>query len=627
MKSFLIGFFIGIIGFFSIFFYSLSYYKTNTYSIFLPDSGYNTYLFEDGQEILPSKYKYSSLENFPNELIYLLLRSEDREFFGHFGIDIKALFRALYINFKSGNFSQGGSTITQQLAKILYLTNEKTINRKILDVFLSFHLERAYDKEQILEAYMNSVYQGNDISGFTASSHRYFRKDVKTLSVEEMVVLVGIIKGPELYNPNKYPERARNQGMVMLNNIDDFNFFRVTREEMLKKINNLTFSGAEYNERYLDLVYKIRSEEVEIGLKGGGYTIVTTYNKDLFDSFNPDENNSAIVFNNKTGEILSFWGGEYSNFFSREQIGSNVKPFYYALAIENGYEFNTILPDERMTFGDWAPNNFDKKFRGEITLRDSLIYSINIPSIYLAMRIDKSPTDSINTIEKFLKEELKIYGTYPGDLTLALGTLETSPLELGRAISIFPNYGILTDQYVISKIYDRKGNLIYERYPNIINKIDSVSIETYSKMNELLKDVIIYGSGRNANLDDIDLHGKTGTSEKASWFTGYTGSRTIVVRVDGKDLLSSTSAVPLAKEILENFSLTGDISKVHIYKNSSLETQEVDFFRDPINFILQGNNIINFLDEIKNKHSFVYLDEELKKIINEINFFYPDIAR
>jgi membrane peptidoglycan carboxypeptidase len=169
LKSYLIGFFIGIFFFIFLFIHTSNFYK-NTSSIFFVNSNYNTYLFEDGESILPTKYKYVNLEDIPEELIYMLLWSEDRDFYEHYGVNIKALFRATLINIKNRSFSQGGSTLSQQLAKTLYLTNEKTIMRKVMDMMLAFFLERSYTKDEILEAYMNSVYLGNDISGFGAAS-------------------------------------------------------------------------------------------------------------------------------------------------------------------------------------------------------------------------------------------------------------------------------------------------------------------------------------------------------------------------------------------------------------------------------------------------------------------------
>ena len=216
MKSFLAGFLITFSILIVLFFYSKDFYE-NTSSIFLVNSNYNTYLFDDGDMILPTKYKYENLEDIPNDLLYLLLWSEDRDFYKHSGINPKTIMRALLINVKNLDISQGGSTLTQQLSKTLYLTYQRTIKRKILDIMLAFFIERSYTKDEILEAYVNSVYLGNDISGFAAASRRYFEKDLKELNIYEKALLVGIINKPVYANPYKYPDAARREAKYYYN--------------------------------------------------------------------------------------------------------------------------------------------------------------------------------------------------------------------------------------------------------------------------------------------------------------------------------------------------------------------------------------------------------------------------
>ncbi|UYO99831.1 penicillin-binding protein [Oceanotoga sp. DSM 15011] len=625
MKSYLIGFFIGIFFFIFLFIHTSNFYK-NTSSIFFVNSNYNTYLFEDGESILPTKYKYVNLEDIPEELIYMLLWSEDRDFYEHYGVNIKALFRATLINIKNRSFSQGGSTLSQQLAKTLYLTNEKTIMRKVMDMMLAFFLERSYTKDEILEAYMNSVYLGNDISGFGAASERYFKKDLNDLDYNEMSMLVGIINGPELYNPYKYPDRAKNQASILLNSIHGNELIKFDKSNIEKMVNDIQIYKLDYKEDYLDFIYQVKKEEEALNLKGGGYKIKTTFNRDLYDSFTLNASESSIVINNKTGSVESFWGGEYSIFISNKQIGSVIKPFYYALALDKGYTFDTILPDEPMDFGGWRPNNYDKNFRGEISLEDAIVKSINIPSIYLATHIEKSPTDSIEKIKNFLESDIGLKGMYPEDLTLALGTVETNPFELIKAFTIFPNYGLIPKIYTISEIYDRKGNLIYKKYPEIDKKIDEISIKTYSSMNNLLRQVIERGSAKRINIEGIDLHGKTGTPELSTWFSGYTGNKSIVVRVDGVDLLSSTSAVPVAGNIVKNFIYSGYNLKVPKYMNAYDDEQKLDFFEDPITFVSKGMDVIEYLKFSKLKYSTDDLNEKLKEANSQLEYIYPDVV-
>ncbi|WP_169925091.1 transglycosylase domain-containing protein [Petrotoga mexicana] len=611
--------------FFALFFYVYGYYNDST-SIFLVDPKYNTYLFDNGEQILSTKYKYVKLDEMPSELIYFLLWSEDREFYEHNGINIKALTRAALTNIKNFSIVQGGSTLTQQLAKTVYLTNERTIKRKIMDIMLAFFLERSYTKEEILEAYMNSVYLGNDISGFGAAAERYYGKELQNLSYEEMLVLIGIINGPEVYNPYKYPERAKNQGMIVLNSLPS-NFIIEEKDSVKERIDKMVFYPQTYDERYLNLVYRIKVEEEDIGLKGGGYTIKTTFNKNLFDSVTVDSSTSAIVINNKTGEILSFWGGEYDVFYSQQQVGSAIKPFYYLLALENGYDTDTVLPDQPMKFGDWAPENFDKTYRGTVTLEEALVDSINIPSIYLASHIDISPQRSIETIKNFLSNVVGVQGKYPNDLTLSLGTVETSPYEFTKAYSLFPNYGIIPSTYIISEVYDKKGNLIYKRYPNVERKIDGISNDSYATMNTLMRKVVLEGTGQRANVLDLDLHGKTGTSDLSAWFVGYTGSEVLTTMVKGEDLLSSYTAVPWAKEIATSLLYYGQSEEVYVYLSLKSIQESISFFESPIDFVSTGGNVVGYLNSVKFDYPYKELEKKINAAQREIQYLYPDVVK
>ncbi|WP_103066457.1 transglycosylase domain-containing protein [Petrotoga olearia] len=625
IKSFIIGFFTGMAIFFALFFYIYDYYNNST-SIFLVDPRYNTYLFDNGEQILSTKYKYVKLDEIPPELIYFLLWTEDREFYEHNGINIKAMTRAALTNIKNFSIVQGGSTLTQQLAKTVYLTNERTIKRKIMDIMLSFFLERSYTKEEILEAYVNSVYLGNDISGFGAAAKRYYGKDLQSLSYEEMLVLIGIINGPEVYNPYKYPERAKNQGMIVLNSLPN-NFIIEGKDILTGKIDKMVFYPQTYDERYLNLIYRIKAEEENIGLKGGGYTIKTTFNKNLFDSVTVNSSTSAIVINNKTGEILSFWGGEYDVFYSQQQVGSAIKPFYYLLALENGYDKDTTLPDQPMKFGDWAPENFDKTYRGTVTLEEALVDSINIPSIYLASHIDISPQRSIETIKNFLSNIVGVQGKYPNDLTLALGTLETSPYEFTKAYSIFPNYGLIPSPYIITEVYDKKGNLIYKRHPNIERKIEDISNDSYAAMNTLMRKVVLEGTGQRANVLDLDLHGKTGTSDLSAWFVGYTGSEVLTSMVKGEDLLSSYTAVPLAREIATSLLYYGQSEEVYVYLSLKSIQESISFFESPIDFVSTGGNVVGYLNSVKLDYPFKELEKNINSALREIQYLYPDVMK
>ncbi|KAF2956071.1 transglycosylase domain-containing protein [Marinitoga sp. 38H-ov] len=607
MKFFLSGLLISIMIGISLFIYTKNIFSEK--SIFSINSNYNTYLFSDNSEISPPKFQYVNLKDAPIDLIFVLLWSEDRDFFGHPGFDLKGLIRSIIINLKNGT-SFGGSTLTQQIIKNIYLSQEKLITRKILEIFLSFWVEKSYTKNEILESYINMAYLGNDITGFGAAAKRYFGKDLKDLNLTEISILVGILNSPEYYNPYKYPLKAKKQGLIILNSLLEKQI--ITNEDYKKYtyiLNNISFKKSYLDDSNLQILLAIKSEEANINLNGGGYIVKSTINRDLFEMTKNswEASQSAIVLDNKTGKILTFLGSQYDVFYSNRQIGSTIKPFYYLLAIEKGYNFDTKLLDEPFKIGDWAPKNFEKTFKGYVTLKDALINSINIPSIHLFLDLETNPTKSVEIVEKFLND-IGIEGYYPHDITISLGTVESNVYNIAKAYSIFPNYGLIPEYYIIQEIYDKNGNIIYKKTPKIDKKITSISNKSYSLMNELLESVVKEGTAKNLFVENLNFHGKTGTSDNSVWFSGYDGKINISVRKDGKFLLSTTHAIPIAKNILKNY----------FYYNSNIKVPKYNFdgFVDLENSFEELLNIFNNKNLSKN----LYL-----KNIQNYEFLFPDL--
>ncbi|WP_205099681.1 transglycosylase domain-containing protein [Marinitoga litoralis] len=607
MKFFLSGLLISILVGISLFIYTKNIYSEK--SIFSINSNYNTYLFSDNSEIIPPKFQYVSLKDVPTDLIFVLLWSEDRDFFGHPGFDLIGLIRSIITNIKSGT-SFGGSTLTQQTIKNIYLTHEKSINRKILELFLSFWVERSYTKNEILESYINIAYLGNDINGFGAAAKRYFGKDLKNLNLTEISILVGILNSPEYFNPYKYPLKAKNQGLLILNSLLESQM--ITNEEYKNYtyiLNNLSFKKRTFDENNLQILLAIKSEEANLNLSGGGYIIKSTIDRDLFEFTKNswEASQSAIVLDNKTGKILSFFGSQYDVFFSNRQIGSTIKPFYYLLALEKGYNFDTKLLDEPFKIGDWTPKNFEKTFKGSVTLKEALINSINIPSIHLFLDLETDPLKSVEKVENFLTD-IGIKGYYPHDITISLGTLESNVYNIARAFSIFPNYGIIPKYYIIQEIYDKNGNLIYKKTPQIEKKITYISNKSYSLMNELLESVVKEGTAKNLFINNNNFHGKTGTSDNSVWFSGYDGKINVSVRKDGKFLLSTTHAIPIARTILKNY----------YYYNSNVKVPKYNFSV----VVDLKNSFDELLDVFNNKY---YSKSLYIKNIQNYEFLFPDL--
>lgn len=617
MKYFLSGVIIVIITGLLLLSYAHNLYLKK--SIFSFDSNYNTYLFSDGTEILPPKFIYKKLNEAPIDLLFTLLWSEDRDFYGHPGFNLKGIIRSIIINL-TNKTSYGGSTITQQVVKNIYLTRKKLISRKILEIFISFWIEKNYSKNEILESYINIAYLGNDIYGFGAASKRYFGKDLKDLDLSEISILVGIINAPEYYNPYKYPLRAKNQGLIILNSLL-YNKL-ISKNEYKKytqKLNSITFKKPNFDENNLQLVLAIKNEESKLNLNGGGYVIKSTINRDLFETvkISWQASQSSIIINNKTGEILSFFGNQYDVFYSKRQIGSTIKPFYYLLALNKGFNPDSKLIDEPFKIGNWSPQNFEKTFKGEVTLKEALINSINIPSIHLFLSLENSPQKSVSLVENFLKN-IGIDGYYPEDITLSLGTLESNVYNIARAYTIFPNYGLIPKIYIINEIYDKNGNLIFRKIPEIEKKIQNVSNESYSLINSLLKSVVFEGTAKTLFSNKKDFYGKTGTAESSVWFTGYDGKISLSVRKDGKFLLSTTHALPIARKILNNYYSYNPVIKVPVFYFNSSKTS-TDYFEDfIINKISPEKINISkkiFLNNIQN-YEMLFPDLYLKYIKN-----------
>ncbi|KLO23968.1 MULTISPECIES: transglycosylase domain-containing protein [unclassified Marinitoga] len=609
MKYFLSGIFTVLIIAIVLFIYTFNIFANK--SIFSINNNYNTYVFSNGNEILPPKFIYTKLSETPINLLFILLWSEDRDFFGHPGFNLKGTLRSIITNIKSGT-TYGGSTITQQVVKNVYLSQKKRISRKILEIFLSFWVEHYYTKNDILEAYINIAYLGNDINGFGAAAKRYFGKDLKDLNLAEISILVGIINAPEYYNPYKYPSRAKEQGLIILNSLKNNKLLSDDEYKIYtQQLSNIIFKKVFFDKNNLQLLLAIKSEESKIKLHGGGYIVKSTINRDLFETIKNSwqSSQSAIILDNKTGKVLSFFGSQYDTFYSNRQIGSTIKPFYYLLALNKGYNINDPLTDEPLKIGNWSPKNFDKKFRGEVTLEKALIDSINIPSINLFRNLENTTQKSIFVVTDFLKK-IGINGFYPDDITLSLGTLESNVYNIARAFSIFPNYGIIPDFYIIEEIYDKNGNLIYKKIPKIDRKIQNINNNSYNIMNKLLKKVVLEGTAKTLFSVKKEFYGKTGTAESSVWFTGYDGKITISVRKDGKFLLSTTHAIPLARKILSNYYSYNSLEKVPIF----------NYF-----LISSSKNIIdNFISEFTTKDYLSISKKNYIKFIQNIELLFPD---
>ncbi|MCD6267254.1 MAG: penicillin-binding protein [Thermotogaceae bacterium] len=513
--------------------------------------------YNDGSPMYISKNLWIDLSEVPEMFLKTLLISEDEDFYKHFGIDISGLMRALIYDLVTFSFSQGGSTITQQLARSLYLSNEKSLVRKFKEMMIAFWLEKRRTKDEILEMYINSIYVGNGLYGFETAARYYFGRSLKELSLAEMAVLVGMIRSPENFNPKDNLEKAKEKALTVLKRLLNEGVIPQNRyEEALKDVENLKVSqngNYHFNE---ELFWRIVGELREIGFSLNevrkGYALYTTIDKDLqriVESVSGERKDIAFFsMNPKTGEILCYHGIGVNG--GNRQLGSAIKPFYYYLSFLMGYSPKDIIPDLPIKIGSWSPENFTKSFKGAITLEKALIWSENVPSVILFDIL------TLNSVKDFLKNSLKISGKYPDDLTLSLGTLETSPEEVVKAFSAVINGGVVLKPFVIKKIVDSNGNVVYEGKPHIVGSVATYKrgpIDATNILKTILMEVVNEGTGRLAKIPGKNIMGKTGTAEKNAWFVGGDDNFLMGVTIDGEDLLGGRACAPVWKEVVERW--------------------------------------------------------------------------
>ncbi len=511
--------------------------------------------YEDGTPLLTSRNIWVNLEDVPEKFIDLLLVSEDENFFKHPGIDISGILRAVFINLRTFSFSQGGSTITQQLARTLYLSYEKSMVRKFKEILIALWLEKVLTKQEILEMYVNSVYMGNGLYGFQTAARYYFGKNLWELSVPEMAMLIATIRSPGRYNPLANLELSKRKAESVLKRafsekrIDKEEYGRYTKELSELKIKPVKFSFDE------ELFWRVIREAEEIGLSLGelrnGYKIYLTLDKHLQEAVNAvvknDETLAVVAINVNTGEILAYKGIGVQYGTGWRQTGSAIKPLYYYYAILKGANPRDLLPNVPIDVRGWRPKNFDERFTGIATLRESLAYSLNIPSVFLYDYLSHSE------VKTFITETLKVRARYPDDLTASLGTVETAPEELLKAYAALVNGGTVLKPYLISRIEDKNGNVVYKGIPKIESVVPAY-VRTPQEASLILKGILLnvvnFGTGVRARIVGKNVLGKTGTSDLNAWFIGGDENVLIGVVKDGKKLTGGADCAPVWKEIV-----------------------------------------------------------------------------
>ncbi len=513
---------------------------------------------------------YVPFEDIPPRAIEALVAIEDTTFFEHSGVNFDAIFRAAIKDIKARKMVEGASTITQQLVKNKLLTREKKLSRKIKEFIYAFKLEHALTKEQILERYLNEIYFGHGYYGIKTAADGYFHKKLSDLTLKEIAILVGLPRAPSTYAPTKNYEISMGRAnrvltrMHTLGWIDDATFENALAQNPKVYNDTLTQNKAPF---VVDEVAR-RLKKMGINdLKTGGYEIYTTidlslqkvgreslkYGYDLalkriqkykekeengvaeVQDVNVSQLNGALVsLDSKTGDILALVGSvDYKKSSydratqGKRQPGSAFKPFIYQVAIDLGYSGATQLVDIAKTYEyekngqemKWQPKNYEKDYKGLITLRDALVHSRNLATINLVNDIG---------LNRLLKELKKFHiKNLPHDLSIALGTISLSPLQLAQYYTSFSNYGIQMVPHLIKSI-DKNDETIYEKQ----DKSYYITEPTQSFiLTTILRDVIKRGTGRRAAVGGIELAGKTGTTNNNmdGWFTGFSPTIETVV--------------------------------------------------------------------------------------------------
>jgi penicillin-binding protein 1A len=541
------------------------------------------------------------ISQIPKHLQNAIVAIEDERFFEHHGIDFRALFRAVVVDIIEGAKVQGGSTITQQLAKNAFLTHDKTFTRKILEAILAIQLERKYTKTEILELYLNEIYFGHAAYGVEVAAQTYFGKHAWELSLEECALLAAVPKGAAFYSPFFNMQNALERRNLVLTKMEELGYItseeaRIAKAKPIEVLPSpkIKTRKASY---FIDQVVSQLLERYGSTLTyRGGLKVYTTLDLRLQEiaeetllSYLPEweaneegvmqPQGAILVMDPNTGYVRAMVGGRGTDKYNRavqavRQPGSLMKPFVYAAALEQGYTLASIVDDSPVQYRNsdgsvYAPSNFDNTFRGPITLRTALQESINVAAVKI---LDSVGVRNVwNLLQSLGFTTLSRTDDY--NLALALGGLSrgVTLLEMCTAYSVFANQGIKVEPILIEKVVDKDGIVLEHNKPRR-SVISELSAETLYLMNSALQGVIKSprGTGRRANIPDVPQGGKTGTSDNNTnaWFVGFTPNLVVGVylgndaqnrpmQYGGRTITSGDAAQIWANFIREAVKITG----------------------------------------------------------------------
>ncbi len=489
------------------------------------------------------------ISDIPKNLQNAFVATEDVRFYSHHGIDPQGILRAIWVNIIRQGVSEGGSTITQQLARNAFLSQDRTLKRKVQEALLAIEIERKYTKQEILEMYMNQIYFGQGAYGVQTASQIYFGKDVKDLTLAQASILAGLPQSPNYYSPFNNLKAAKQRQAIVLDQMAKYGYIsQATADEakkedigLLSKPNSKhSYSEAGY---FIDYIIALVSEKYgEDAIYKDGLKIYTTLDQDMqnaaeaamteLPTYYTDKNGiqqpqgALVAINPKNGYIVAMVGGRGTDSFNRavmaeRQPGSAFKPFVYLAALEKGMTPGTIIEDKATTYYGWTPNNYTRSFSGKVTMRYALQHSLNIPAVQLAYEVGMDKV--IEVAKRMGITTLVTSGSGTDEnLAAALGGLThgVKPIEMASAFGILANGGVRIDPIAITKIIDRNGQVIEEA---AVEEKRVVSAKDAYVLTNMMQSVINGGTGGNAYIGR-PAAGKTGTTDdsKDAWFVGFT---------------------------------------------------------------------------------------------------------
>jgi penicillin-binding protein 1A len=478
-----------------------------------------------------------ALKDLPPYLPKAFIAIEDRRFYSHYGVDPLGIARAAVTNILHRGVSQGGSTLTQQLAKNLFLTQERTLQRKLQEVELALWLERKHSKAEILELYLNRVYFGSGAYGVEAAAQRYFGKSAKNVTLAEAAMLAGLVKSPSRLAPNRNPEGAEQRAKTVLTAMAEAKFITETQAQAsighpsynVKPVGagTINYVADWIGEVLDDLVGQIDQSvvvETSIDPKLQAVAEADVIDELAAKSVKFNVSQGALVAMTPDGAVRAMVGGrnyaesQYNRAVTaKRQPGSAFKPFVYLTAIESGLTPETIRQDAPLDVKGWKPENYSHEYFGAVTLTQALAMSLNTVAVRLGMEV--GPRNVVRTAHR-----LGISSKLDANASIALGTSEVSLVELVGAYVPFANGGLGVSPHVVNKIRTVEGKVLYARLPDQLGLV--IEPRNVAMMNTMMQETLLSGTAHKAELPGWMAAGKTGTSQdfRDAWFIGYTSN-------------------------------------------------------------------------------------------------------